>query len=349
MKILYQIPSPETVYAGRFIYEGYKDAFTDLGFEFKPFTSNNNLKKTLEEYKPNIFISSLNNYYLKYLDLELLKKYRKKGLVFFNQIQPWKKQNNQFGGGDLQSQDYLVELIKKGLAGDIFFHWFEQEDPFMDGFTKFTGYKFQTILLAANKKKYFYDYSNKYQSDISYVGSLLPDKKIFIKKHVFPLMKKYKVKIYGSDWSLKDKLLGYFQKAGQYFNIGILKSVRGIKLSVENERKVYSSSLVSLNIHENHQREYGSDFNERTFKIIACGGFEICDNVKNLRKYFNKKELVIAKDTNDWFDKIDYYIKNPQKRLPIIEAGKKKVLRDHTYHNRVEQIINIYNNFKKNK
>lgn len=347
MKILYQIPSLETVYAARFIYEGYRDAFLDLGHEFRPYTSRDNLELILTEYNPDIFISSLNSYNLKFLDLNLLKKYREEGLVFFNQIQPWKKQNNQFGGGDLQSQAHLVNLIKKGLAGDIFFHWLEQDDELMDGFTKTTGYPFHTILLAADRKLFYYDYDEEYKADISYVGSLLPNKKEFIKKHLFPLMNKYKVKIYGSDWTLTDKLQGYIQKFGQYFNIEPLKHIRKIKLPLEDERKVYASSLISLNIHENHQRRFGSDFNERTFKIIVSGGFEICDNVAVLRKYFSENELMVAEDTNDWFEKIDFYIKNPEKRLPIIEAGKKKVLAEHTYHNRVEQIIDIYNNFKK--
>ena len=144
-------------------------------------------------------------------------------------------------------------------------------------------------------------------------------------------------------------MLGYLQKVGQYFNIESLKHIRKIPLSIDGERKVYSSSIISLNIHEDHQRKFGSDFNERTLKIIACGGFEICDNVRIIRKYFNEHELVIAEDTKDWFEKIDYYIKNPEKRLPIIEAGRSKVLTKHTYHNRVEQIINLYVNFREHE
>ena len=348
LKILYHIPSLETVYAAKFIYEGYKDAFLNLGHEFIPLTSNDNLAQTLDTYKPNIFISSLNSYCLKFLDLELLKKYRKKGMVFFNQVGLWNLSVDQFSGSALKTQPYYVNLIKKGLAGDVFFNWYQQDDPSMDGFTKTTGYPFHTILLAANTKKYFYEYADKYRADISFVGSLLPDKREFIKKHVFPLFKKYDVKVYGSDWTLSDRMLGYVQKVGQYFNINPLKKVRNIKLPMDDERKVYSSSTISLNIHESHQRRNGKDFNERTLKIIASGGFEICDDVKVLRRYFDEDELVIAKDTKDWFEKIKYYIKYPEKRIPIIEACSKKVLENHTYYNRIKQILSIFNYFKTN-
>lgn len=345
LKILYNIPSLETVYAARFIYEGYKDAFLKLGYEFRSLTSADDPKKILETFKPDIFISSLNPYTFKFLNLELLKKYRKKGLVYFNQIGLWNTSINQFGGEALKNNNHYVKLIKKGLLGDVFFNWHQQDDPAMDGFTKTTGYPFQTILLAANTKKYYYEYSEKYQADISYVGSLLPDKKEFIKKHVFPLMKKHNVKVYGSDWTFVDRTLGYGQKIGQYFNIDFLKKVRSIKLPMDDERKVYSSSTISLNIHESHQRLNGKDFNERTFKIIASGGFEICDNVKVLRKYFNEKELIIGKNTEDWFEKIEFYLKHPEKRISVIKAGKKKILSEHTYNNRVKQIISIYKKY----
>jgi len=345
LKILYHIPSLETVYAARFIYEGYKDAFIDLGYEFKALTSNDNLHQVLRTFNPHIFISSLNHYMIKFLDLKLIKDYRKKGLVYFNQVPMWNVTIDQFGTEALRNQASFVNLIKKGMLGDIFFSWYEEDDPVMDGFLKMTGRPYYTILLAANTKKYFYEYSINYDSDVSFVGSLLPDKKEFVKKHVFPLMKKYDVKVYGSDWTCSDKLLGYVQKVGQYFNINLLKNVRSIKLPIDDERKVYSSSTISLNIHENHQRLNGKDFNERTFKIIASGGFEICDNVKVLRKYFNEKELIIGENTKDWFEKIEYYLKYPEKRIPIIKAGKKKILSNHTYHNRVEQIISIYKKY----
>jgi len=349
LKVLYQIPSLETVYAGRFIYEGYKDAFTNLGHQFQPLTSKDNSTTVFKNYKPDIFITGLGSYGLKFLDLELIKRCRLQGLIMFTQIPAWKKINNQFESGNLQSNQKFISLIKSGIVGDIFFGWFEQDEAVMDGFKRTTGQKFYTILLAANKKKYFPDYSEKYKSDIAYVGNNLPDKRKFFQKHLFPLRKKYDLKIYGNDWNFDSKIKGYAQKAGQYFNIDFLKGIRDVALPEEDEKKVYSSSTISLNIHEEHQRRLGCDFNERTFKIIASGGFEICDNVRSLRKYFTEKELVIGENTKDWFDKIDYYIKNPEKRLPIIKAGKKKVLAKHTYHNRAEQFIDLYQKFNKGK
>jgi hypothetical protein len=342
MKILYHIPSLESVYAGRFIYEGYKEAFIKRGHDFRSLTSAENMSKVIEEFNPDIFLYSLNRYSLLSIDLEKLKKYRNKGLIVFAQIKPWKKQGLQFESSDLENDTYIRDLITNGVAGDIFHHWIEQEDECMKGFEENTKKKFHTIILAANTKVYFPDFDSKYKSDICYVGSNLPDKKDFFKERFTTLFQKYDFKVYGSDWNIKDKVLGYSQKAGQLLNIDFLKKIRKIKISTDQERKIYSSSTISLNVHEIHQRQFGSDFNERTFKIIACKGFEIADNVKVLRKYFNEDELVIGENKEDWINKVEYYLKNPDKRLPIIERGYNKVIKEHTYLNRVDQIINIY-------
>ena len=60
MKILYNIPSLESVYAARFIYEGYKDAFLELGHEFRPLTSADDQKKIFEKFgKKSILLVSV--------------------------------------------------------------------------------------------------------------------------------------------------------------------------------------------------------------------------------------------------------------------------------------------------
>uniref|UniRef100_A0A7C4XV07 Spore protein YkvP/CgeB glycosyl transferase-like domain-containing protein n=1 Tax=candidate division WWE3 bacterium TaxID=2053526 RepID=A0A7C4XV07_UNCKA len=346
MKILYHINSLETVYAARFIYEGYKTAFKEMGHEFFTYTASDDLEKTLEEVNPDMMITSLNWYNLKYLDLDLIKKYRNRGMVLFMQLTSWQVISTQLGGLGLKNDPVLVKLIKDGSAGDVFFHWIEKDGYNMEGFTEETGCTFHTILLAADTSRFYPDYDSNYISDISYVGSYIPEKRKIMRERLFPLMKKYNTKVYGSDWNVVDRVIGFVQKVGQYFNLPVLKGLRRLSLSLEAERKVYSSSTISLNIHEEHQRRNGMDFNERTFKIIASGGFEICDNVAALRRYFNEEELVIAENTKDWFEKIDYFVRNPEKRIKIIEAGRKKVLAEHTYKNRVAQFIDIYKKHK---
>ena len=127
-------------------------------------------------------------------------------------------------------------------------------------------------------------------------------------------MKKYKVKLYGRDWTLANRISNFVQKVGQYFNIPYVKSINKYKPTLEEERQIHFSSTIALNIHEDYQKQCLGDLNERTFKIPASGGFEILDNVPSLKKYFiENKEIVIGYNTNDWFEKIEYYLKYPKK------------------------------------
>lgn len=342
------MPSLDNIYAYRTIYYGYKNAFLDLGHTFFTFTSKNDLETFLEKNHIDIFITSSHFYYQKYLNFNVLKKYRNKGMVLFTKIDFWDSPMSSLRINEsksLKDDTRTVQLIKDGLLGDVFFHVVEQSDERMLGFEEETGYKYFTIPLAADKINMRYEFSEDFIADISYIGTYLHSKRKFFKDYVFPLKNKYDLKLYGQDWTLRDRLLGWIQKFGQYYNIPYLSSVQKPKLQLEDEAKIYSSSKICINVHEEYQRKFGGDCNERTFKIPLCSGFEITDNVACIQKYFKVgKEIIIVKNRDEWFEKIEYYLKNPDKKLPIIEAGKKKVLAEHTYHNRVEQIFNIYNN-----
>lgn len=344
MKIIYHMPSLDSIYAQRTIYWGFKHAFEDLGHAFVTFTANDNLEQILKQENPDIFITSSHFYYQKYLDFKILKSYRDKGMKLITKIDFWDSPLKRMNEAKSLKDDIpTIKLIKAGLLGDAFFHVVEQEDKRMSGFEKGTGYIFHTIPLAADKTVLKNIFDEKFVSDIAYLGTNLPDKREFFEERVYPLGKKYKLKIYGQDWTTFDRSLGMIQRVGQYFNIPYLRSLQKPKLGLDDEARIYSSAQISINVHEEYQRVYGGDCNERTFKIPLCGGFEVSDDVACIKKYFKEnKEIVIAKDRKDWFEKIDYYLSNPEEKSRIVIAGQKKVLEDHTYHNRVQQMTSIF-------
>lgn len=349
MRIAYHLPHPSSINAYRTIYNGFKNAFLDMGHNFYTFTADNDLEEFLDKNRPDIFLTATHFYYRKFLDFNILKKYRDRGMKVFVKIDYWNSPlnaNRINEAPSLKDDKDVVELIKSGMYGDIFYHVTEEGDPRMDGFEQETGYKYNCIPLAADKIALKDEFDEKFKADVSFIGTYLPQKKDIFKNYLFPLKKKYNTKIYGQDWTLVDRYLGFIQKAGQLFNIPIIKDLRKPKLQLEDEGRIYRSSIISVNIHEDYQRNFGGDCNERTFKIPFCGGFEITDNVACIRKYFKDDEIVIINSKEEWFDKIKYYIENPNERLEIIMKGRERVLQDHTYHNRAQKIINIYNSIK---
>lgn len=344
------MPSLHSIYANRTIYNGYKTAFIEKGHEFITLTADDSLEEILSKEKPDIFITASHFYYQKFIDNKMLLKFRQKGLKVFVKIDFWKSPLDKSRINEARSMSDevdKVEMIRNGTLGDYFFHVVEQDDERMRGFELATGKKFYTIPLAADKTLMKYSFEPEFKADISYIGTYLPAKRKFFKEYVFPLKNIYDLKLYGQDWTYKDRVLGWVARIGQYFNLPVIRSLQKPKLKLDDEAKIYSSSLICVNVHEDYQKEFGGDCNERTFKIPLCGGFEITDDVACIRKYFKDgEEMIIAKNKEDWFEKINFYMKNPEKRDAIIKAGQRRVLLEHTYHNRVDTFIDIYNNIK---
>jgi spore maturation protein CgeB len=242
----------------------------------------------------------------------------------------------------LKNDKEFLELAQQDLYGDAYFHVVEQDDARMDGFMTAIGKPYHSIPLAADRISLVPSYEERFASDLAYIGTNLPDKRAFFKKNVFPLADRWELKIYGQDWTTSDYLLGWAQRAGQYFNMPVVRSLRKPKLAFSDEAKIYHSAGISINVHEAYQREFGGDCNERTFKIPFCGGFEVVDSVACINRYFpGPCEIVMAENDREWVDLVEFYLENPEKKEAIIRAGQKRVLDEHTYHHRAQQMINI--------
>lgn len=110
------------------------------------------------------------------------------------------------------------------------------------------------------------------------------------------------------------------------------------KISIEDERKLYSSSKICLNAHLDEHLEYGS-FNFRIFNILACKGFILSDRSIFLENEFNDC-IVFVDNEEDLLSKIDYYLKNQDLTLSYRNNGFDLVTTKHTFANRINDIIN---------
>ena len=119
MKILYHIPSLDSIYAHRTIYSGFKNAFLDLGHDFQPLTADHNIQQILESYRPDIFITSSHYYYRKYLDYEILRQYRKEGVFVLTKIDFWNSPMSSLRINEAKSMkkdNIVLKLLKKKFA-----------------------------------------------------------------------------------------------------------------------------------------------------------------------------------------------------------------------------------------
>ncbi len=100
---------------------------------------------------------------------------------------------------------------------------------------------------------------------------------------------------------------------------------------------IFATVPINLNI---HSVQCQGSLNQRDFNAPVSGGFLLSDWVPAAGKYFVPgEEAVFWSSIDELRSKIDYYLEHPSERLRIIENGRKRVLQEHTYPIRVEQLV----------
>jgi hypothetical protein len=348
MRILQEVNYIGGLGADRWIVGGYHDAFEALGHEHFFWTASENLARKLDEVEPDVLMIGGDR--LTYENLPMLLAARKKGAKIF-----------LFTDAFALSNPVWKDIILNKNVVDIYHG--ETEPEWMRPFEVATGMKYHHLPNAANAKYHFpATPTKKYQHDIVFLGAMMPNKRAAFEKLLLPLRKRYDVKIYGPNWTVKDNAMRLAALASR--KIGMYRVnewVNKLRLSVplEEENQLYSSAKICLNIHERGEHiKSHVILNERTFKIPACGGFEICDFVPPLRRYFAEDEVVMASQplgagelfgmgdmegvwVDDWFKKIDYYLNHDAERKAIQAKGTARALRDHTYHARAKRVLEL--------
>jgi hypothetical protein len=164
----------------------------------------------------------------------------------------------------------------------------------------------------------------KYSSDVSFVGSIYPQR-----QRIFENFNGFDLKLWGgSVWDSVDK--------GSWI---LQKHIRGA-VDDETKRKIFACSKININTQHYQNDIFGC--NNRLFEICACGGFQLTDYKVDLEDLFViGKELVAFKDAKEMREKTEYYLKHPAERKRIAEAGYKRVMKDHSYTKRIEEVLRV--------
>lgn len=140
----------------------------------------------------------------------------------------------------------------------------------------------------------------------------------------------------GFDEKIKliESTLSGFEKSG--LNVGFFIN-RGLSLC--DEANILFHSEVGLNIHDVFQREYGFDTNERTFKTLGLTGLIASDANTQLEMLFGIKG---TNDVEQLIDMVKIWLElTSVERRSIKDQNRASILRNHTYVNRVESLLQL--------
>lgn len=189
------------------------------------------------------------------------------------------------------------------------------------------GIDVHSHMLAAD----IFDYTNgqrveQFESDLTFIGGYWPYKAKNINRYLIPLCQdySYRIKIFGNThWPV-----------AQYCGFAPLGM----------EKHILASATICPQIHEPHSTTFGFDMSERTFKLLANKCFCISDYVAGLDYLFGEDEcLVLTKTPEEFRERVDYFLANPDDRLGFIERGYNKVMNGHTYFHRASDIFKNLN------
>ena len=138
----------------------------------------------------------------------------------------------------------------------------------------------------------------------------------------------YKLTVYGSDWD----------------NFPVRKYV--VQKYMDNEKigQAYHDAKILLNDHWDDMRENGLISN-RIFDALAAQAFVISDYMPEIDEIFSGA-VVTYRSKEDLKEKIDYYMAHPEERKTRAERGQAIVLKDHTFRQRVQTIVEVMENLK---
>ncbi len=223
------------------------------------------------------------------------------------------------------TEDYRIFGYWKNIAS-YFDHFFTiQKDPFWKELKDIGCMNYHYLPMAFNTHADVPEQTAAEAIPVSFVGAPYPNRVHFFREHLDDGFQ-----IYGEEWN-------------RHQNPRVVAGDRRIP---ECEAYgIYRRSLVNINLHSSpFPGEFGGgDFvNPRTFELAGLGAFQLTDMRKLLTLHFDPAEEVIA--LTGWEDMkraARYFLRHEDERKAFAERARVRVLKDHTYRRRAEEIVEI--------
>lgn len=194
---------------------------------------------------------------------------------------------------------------------------------------------------AHNPPKYANRFQKrKYGEDVSFCGSLgylkIHPNRLKILKHV--VNEGFRINIWG-------KIISHYK----YIPKELYPFLKKEEVINEKHSLVAHYSLVNLGL-DAKPTLYGS-WSARLYRVLCAEGLYLSTNTYGLEDYFNinkegdpitgNEDLVVFYSLDDLTGKLDFLLEHNDIRTQIAKNGRQKVLNEHTFNHRIEEMIEI--------
>jgi len=117
------------------------------------------------------------------------------------------------------------------------------------------------------------------------------------------------------------------------------KCWKGLSWGLENYQ-ILADAKIALNVHADFAKDFAN--NIRLYETTGVGTMLLTDSKKNLADMFEPgKEVVAYRSREECAELIEYYLTHDEERESIASAGQRRTLANHTYYQRMEELLAI--------
>lgn len=266
--------------------------------------------------------------------------------------------------GKKQMNEEILNIVSKERPEYVFFHTYQNQvtDATLDKIAKLGS---KVIAWFTDDHWRFDNYSRFVAKHV--FCSITTDKKAFKKyKHLniniiksewasnphyyrkIPSNFKYDVSFVGQSYGNRAELLHFLKENGVSMHI----FGRGFGNYIEFDEiiRIFNETKINLNLSGSSANNVIKQIKGRVFEVTMCGGFLLTEYVEGIEEYFHiGKEIECFHERNEALKKIEYYLKNEDKRKEIAEAGFIASHERHTWEKRLGDVFNELNNIREIK
>jgi spore maturation protein CgeB len=228
-------------------------------------------------------------------------------------------------------EDYRLFRYWEQVAGEYDLFLPIQKGEFPSELALFGQSRSHYLPLAADDTIFFPsppspEEEKRFGADISFMGAGYYNRRRF-----FNTLLGRDFKIWGAQWSRDEPLSRHLQEDAR-------------RVTSEETARIFNATRVNVNLHSSTSHEgvnpFGDFVNPRTFEIAACGAFQLVDHRALLPDLFEVgEEIVCFGGRDDFLDRMDYFLAHPREREELSRNGRARVLREHTYRDRMRELF----------
>jgi len=214
---------------------------------------------------------------------------------------------DKFEDNDLNR--FITNTLDKKFITDSYFNNLYKDDDVI------------YLPLCTSPKIFNINKNQKKEVFSSFVASRTPYRENFISEINFYL------NVYGTGWERLS-----IESNNNYLNVSPKKT------TIYKTANIYKKSKSVLNL--TNEFNVIDGLNQRSFDPYLTNTIVLQEDCKDLELCFEpNKEIIVFENIEDLKDKVNYFLVNSKEYLKVLDKGKKRVLCNHTYQNRIEKVL----------